>query len=89
MTIIIIMKIITIIIIIILWNFLTWVVYIIRKISNVKIASSLRIVYNCTSVSMGTNVTLGDAKQAKTSCKEVKGVSVGLITLWPRHWPHM
>ena len=42
-----------------------------------------------TSVSMGRKVTLGVAKQANTSCREMKGVSVGETTDWPLHWPHM
>jgi hypothetical protein len=32
------------------------------------------------STSIGFHITLGDAKHANTSCKDVNGVSVGLVT---------
>lgn len=35
------------------------------------------------------HVTAGVAKQAKTSSVQLKCVTCGLVTTWPRHWPHI
>lgn len=38
---------------------------------------------------MGFQVTAGQAKLANTSWMEWNDVSVGEVTDWPLHWPHM